>query len=294
VLKGRRGHARLVILTVVDDEFDAVQDELNATVELGVSGIYGPIAVQDQYCPFVLAQCPSRSNMPAMSAAQKLLEAFQPEALILVGVAGGVQRKSGETWSGPTVGDVVVADYVHYADFTKNVEGEELMRYYPVDQPTSSMYSSHVNAIRRSEWWTGMQVDRPGDGAPRLSVANVLAVEGLAGDPSNERQQKLLKRFDHAAAVGMESYGVAKAMHEGRTEVHYNPSWMCIRGISDPVHATPPDEPVDNDAIRSTWRRYAAAAAARVTHRVVARVLSEARGAGGEDPGRPAFVTGEG
>ena len=248
--------------------------------------------------PFVLVQCPNRSNTPAAQQTRRLLEYFRPEVIVLVGIAGGVQRLAVSddlpTWEGPNVGDVVIAEYVHYADFTKNVASGHYLRYFPIDQPSTYLVGAHAYAVVRPRpgdpsWYQELPQERPTPGTPSHHVGEIVSVEGLAGDPKSARQQEVLRLFDNALAIDMESMGVGRAIHEFRDQVHYNPLWMCIRGISDSVRSdeevdaylnTPgttalPPEDQDNDATRRRWKGYAAAVAARYAVLLLERLLRQ-------------------
>jgi nucleoside phosphorylase len=303
---GRRGHARVAVLTVIEDEFDALQNALGATHEVGATSVFAPVAPDGPkpQLPFVLARCAHRSNMPAQSSAGRMIEDWRPEILVLVGIAGGVMRarvaEDGIGWIGAKPGDIVLAEYIHYAEFTKNIQSESKLRYFPIDQPTSALVQAHGDALRlagqgEGAWHEALPVDRPDDGVPALHIGEIVAVEGIAGDPMNAHQKTYLERFDHAAAVDMESGGVARALHEARSDVHYNPRWMCIRAISDRVYAAisvaegaalPPS---GNDEERRQWKAYAAAAAGAFSRRLIERLLAEPREPLSADPGANAF-----
>lgn len=306
-LEGRRGHARVAVLTVIDQEFNAVRAALGADHEVGQSGVYSPVHCPGSTVgvPFVLAQSSSRSNTPASHTTGKLVEWFRPEVVLLVGIAGGVVRPyvadGSVRWKGPGLGDVVVAEYVHYADFVKNVPMGRLLRYFPFDQPAAGLVTGHARAVYRTiagvqPWHAGLG-QRPVPGQPAVHVGEVVAVEGVAGNPDSEQQRSILERFDNAAAVDMESMGVGRALHDARSDVHYNPTWMCVRGISDLVrtHGTGFNDAqqrlvtdavsADNNQERSLWKPYAAASAAAYTRRLLERLLARPRSASPADDG---------
>jgi len=287
---------------VVEAEFDAALDALGATHEVGVTGVFAPVVVDDPkpQVPFVVGRCAHRSNMPAQSSTTRMVEDWRPEILVLVGIAGGIMRASvgggGVEWEGPAPGDVVLAEYIHYAEFTKNVPSGSKLRYFPIDQPTSSLVQAHGDALRLAgqgagAWHEALPVVRPSPGSPALHIGEIVAVEGVAGDPMNAQQKTYLQRFDHAVAVDMESGGVARALHEARSDVHYNPRWMCIRAVSDRVYAVTNEQEeaalpgVENNAERDQWKGYAAAVAGALTRRVLQRLLAEPREATSADPG---------
>lgn len=302
---GRRGHARVAVLTVIEEEVDAVRTALNADHEVGNTGVFTPVPPQGNpvRLPVVVARCASRSNIPAQSSATRLIEQWQPEVVILAGVAGGIARARSTNdeivWEGPEPGDIVVAEYVHYAEFTKNEPLEARLRYFPIDQPTSTLVQAHADSLRSpphgvDPWHQGLG-PYPAGRPPNVHIGEIIAVEGIAGDPEYTHQKRYLERFDHALAVDMESAGVARALHEARADIHYNPRWMCVRAISDHVYAptTLVEEgaypALSNSEERRRWKAYAAPAAGQFVRRLAERLLSEAREASPGDPGAEAY-----
>ncbi|MCW2981286.1 MAG: hypothetical protein JWO14_3013 [Solirubrobacterales bacterium] len=274
--RGRVSTGRLAILTILDEEFDAVARRIEPICETG-TGYWRPD--DDHHHDVVLAQAADRSNVAAQEAVHELIEDFRPEVLIVCGIGGGVEGKDGIA-----PGDVVVASYLHYGEFRKLSEDGDHDRYMAYDQPSSDLRSKHAQAVRRSpEWLSRIDVDRPGGGEdePKVLIGPVLAGEKVMGDPNHYEHQRALNRFSDAIAVDMESYGAGRALHSARTEVDYDPLFMVIRGISDIV-AQPKQETkkqVDdgavkaNNAQRKLWKPYACASAAAFTSAMVDRLL---------------------
>lgn len=235
--------------------------------------------------------------MPAMQTVTDLIEDWRPEVLLLVGIAGGIVRTTagGSKVEGPSAGDVVCIEFVHYADYSKRSEGKRHARYFPVQHPDTNLISAHMGPIHQAPWFDQLPAERPGEGHPRLHFGEVVAVEFLAGDGAATAQQEALGPYDHALGVDMESAGVARAMHTASRSVHYRPVWLGFRGISDRTAATSEamealerggDEAQGNDEERQAWRPYAAAAAARVAHLTAQRLLRVGR-VKSSDPGAP-------
>lgn len=315
-LAGRHGHARVAVLTIIDEEFEAVREVFGATDEIDTTGIYAP-GPEDapggdavKQFPFVLAQSPERSNVPASEATRQLAAAFRPEIFVVVGIAGGVRRArmsdGGVVWSGASTGDVVIASYVHYGEYAKHLPGGTRRRYFQIDHPSAGLVQMHGKTPERNlsgpPWHEAIRAKRPVEGTPAVTVGEILAVEAVAADPDREAQATMLADYDNAAAVDMESMGVGRAMHEIRSSVHYNPRWMCVRGISDPVLVYP-DDPVerdaavrdagvedDNDAQRKAWKPYAAEAAAVYARLIVERILRSGRPPVPADAGAPQWA----
>lgn len=307
---GSVGHARVAVLTIIDEEFDAVRQVFGATHEVGTTGVYSPVDAgeggQPSY-PFVLAQATQRSNTPAGERPAELARMFRPEVFMVVGIAGGVLRMSdkgdGPRWRGSRPGDVVVAEYVHYGEYAKHLSEGSFRRHFQIDHPASHLVTMHGLApardAREPRWHAVIRAERPESGVPEVAVGEILAVEGIAGAPDRAAQGQLLRSYDNAIAVDMESMGVGRALHRLRSSVHYNPTWMCVRGISDPVHVPAVDAAggavavsadADNDEARRMWKPYAAEAAAVYARHIVARLLASPRPAVPRDLGAPAWA----
>ena len=77
---GRRGHARVVILTIIDEEFEAVQRALGAVHEVSPTGAFSCVSPADANSsfPFVLIQARNRSLGPAQGSARTAMEDWRP------------------------------------------------------------------------------------------------------------------------------------------------------------------------------------------------------------------------
>jgi len=262
-------------------------------LEIGDSSYYSPAAGDNGDPDIVLAQA-DRSNVPAMGAGRDLLEDFRPEVVLVCGIAGGIAGRDGID-----LGHVVIAEYLHYVEFRKLSAGADLPRHYAYDQPSAGVVARHCRPHCRDldlDAATAMEAperDEDQDWPPMVHYGPVISSEKLLGDPSHPAQKDAAARFDNALAVDMESVGVARAVHEERNDVIYNPRLAVIRGISDIVHAQLlPDIPGGEDLHlegastggaerqhnqnqRMHWRPYAAAAAAAVTCGIAERLLRQ-------------------
>jgi nucleoside phosphorylase len=293
-LVGRFGHARVVVLTVISAEFLAMQRALSANDEVGTSGAFtstGSIAKLGgkPVFPFVVMQLDDRSNTPAASSLRRAVEYFRPEFVLLVGVAGGIIRLTADgLHDGPALGDLYIATYVHYAEYSKSDSEGRHQRYYPIQQPSINLVN-HALAISRNpvkSWLEGIQVSPPAEAhVPSIHSGEVVVVEAVAGDPEAESQRFFIDHFDHAGAVEMESNGVGRGLADLADNVHYAPQWLTIRGISDHVFATSELSDVDNHEERATWKPYASAVASAFAKALVYRLLSTTREEVDGDPG---------
>jgi nucleoside phosphorylase len=164
-----------------------------------------------------------------------MLEDFRPELVMVVGTAGGVEER------GVQLGDVVVPDYLHYGDFRKLSGRGDHRRYYAYDQPSVSIRETHVDPARNDgRWRDRIQGTAPAPTTPDVRIGSLVAGEKVMGDPTHEEQRRVLREFPDALAIDMESVGAARAIHEGRRSIDYNPRFLVVRGISDLVRGAVP------------------------------------------------------
>ena len=288
VREGRKGIARVVIQTIIDEEFDAARARLalggRPVEELGHTGDYTP---DPDSLDVVLAMCADRSIGPAQEKTAELLVAYRPELLVVCGIAGGIAGRTGFRGQPIQAGDVVVADFLHDVSFRKITEGRDSLRHYAFDQPSNGLLL-HARALARDFDLAAAttQACAPPDGQQppcKLHVGPIVVFDAVLGDPRHPEQRRAVERVDNALALDMESVGIGRAVHSARTAVDYNPRLLVVRGISDMIevadeHETP-DEAAEkedrNDRQRQHWKPFAAAVAACVAGTIVERFLAQ-------------------
>jgi nucleoside phosphorylase len=271
---GRWGTARVGAVTILQVEFDAAREALRAEHQVPRSGYYtNDLGTHE----LVLARAHSRGNVASALTTSHLIEYFRPEVILVIGIAGGIVGREGVA-----PGDIVVPDYLHYADFRSLREDGDQPRHTPYDPPAVSLHGTCVFPAENDDPWRDeIRVRPPEDrGPPRVIVGPLIAAEKVYGDPTHEEQRRLVKEreYSDAIAVDMESMGVARAVHGARQSVSYNPRLLVVRGISDPVFARDDQEGSGDDrdagAVREAWRPYAAHVAAVFASAVVKRILA--------------------
>lgn len=240
-------HARVVICTITDKEFPEalkVLERLAPMAELDDTGAYTFTACQSMdELPFVLVQSTARANLFASTSAETWIREFRPQHILVTGTAGGIHRPVDDEadayeWSGPNWGDVIVSEYVHYAPFMKVASAGYLPRYTLMDQPSIALIK-HGRAVMRDSSW--MALARPFRGSedpdPKAKFEEIVSGEAVQDDPLEPMQQFVMKHFDRAGAIEMESAGIAQSLYAARESVHYAPGFITIRGVSDIVYA---------------------------------------------------------
>lgn len=240
-------HARVALCTITDKEFPVayqVLEQLGPMAEVGETGAYTFAAcLSMQELPFVLVQAAARTNQFAGTAVDTCIREFRPQHFLVTGTAGGIHRPVDDTaetykWSGPGWGDVMVSEYVHYSPFMKVTGTGYLPRHLLMDQPSIELIKHARAVIRNGSWARFSRAFRgEADSDPEARFEEILSGEAVQDDPLEPAQQFLMRHFDRAGAVEMESAGVAQTLYAARNSVHYAPGFITIRGVSDIVYA---------------------------------------------------------
>jgi nucleoside phosphorylase len=265
---GRFGRVRVALVTIIPEEFTAAQNVFGLYENVPGTGYFVAEAPDREEWDVALMQATDRSNVPVMGDVLALMEDLRPQIIILLGIAGGLCDGDGGR-DGIKPGDVLIADHVTYVEFLKLVPNVgPLMRSYAIDHPSVPLRKSIATPIQKT-FRIGEhlgQIDRPEDRDFKIHIGNIVSGEKVLGDVKSHVQKELLKPFDKALAVDMESIGMARAVCDGRSSFWYHPRYAIIRGISDLVSAE------DNDDMRDDWKPFAAHAAALVAFEFVSRL----------------------
>lgn len=269
---GRVGRARIALVTIIDEEFQAARDVFGLTDNISGTPYFATDASGRVTWDIVLMQATDRSNVPVMGDISVLMEELRPQVIILLGVAGGLCTDEDKGRDGIKPGDVLIADQVTYVEFLKLEPNKgPLMRSFAIDHPSVALRKSIGTPIQK----TFRINDNLGTATPpeagefKIHIGSIVSGEKVLGDVKSQVQQELLKPFDKALAVDMESIGIARAVCDGRSSFWYHPRYVVIRGISDLVSAS------DNDAMRAGWKPFAAYTAALVAREFVKRLPVE-------------------
>jgi nucleoside phosphorylase len=218
---GRDGSALVAVVTIVDEEFDAIR-----AIET-----FSPCPDDSPFCfrkalgkkqyDVILAQSADRSNTPCAELVADLAERYRPEYLVLSGIAGGIGR------DGVALGDVVIADHVEGYEIQKFEVGRSMTRRVAIDHPSKFLRETIARRVRHDGTWVQrIALARPAGGAPKVVVGNLIAGDKILGDGENEYQRKILEQFDKAIAVDMESHGLGRGAFSARSARYYNLNYL--------------------------------------------------------------------
>lgn len=267
----------IAILTALSEEYDAVYQHLDnpervaGTVHLPnrYSWVVGTVTSEGQGSYRILLALGGIGNETALLAAKNILDAFRPDTVLLVGIAGDVSGRLRE-------GDAVVAD---------RIVGYELGRIrggfhprpdlsFPTDQSLAS--AARTMTTRQQDWsqWVLASPPEPTERAAQVLVGPVASGNKVVDDLTDAAFAPVLAMWPKLVAVEMEAIGTVSAVEDAR-EHGLISHFSMIRGISDrPVSnadAARADLPTSAEQTRRRhlWRQYAAAVAAAFAVRLI-------------------------
>lgn len=217
----------VLVVTAVPMEFDEVRNRLVNAERVRVPGglwlVKGEVPGKDINWTVFLAQS-GMGNAPAAALVGVAAERLNANVVAFVGSAGGL--KPGDQRHG----DVVVASRIHNPYAGKQVveDGVSTLlgrdKTYAVPGPLLSMVAA---SIADSAWspTSGSEFFDPGH--PHAFIAPIVAVDAVQTDPKSELMGQVRARFQDAAALDMESHGLAAG-----SDVHDLPV-LVVRGLSD-------------------------------------------------------------
>ncbi|MCP9949075.1 5'-methylthioadenosine/S-adenosylhomocysteine nucleosidase family protein [Actinomadura madurae] len=253
------------MLSVIKEESEAVRDIFELTQRV-IRTPYFIAPGQDPHRPEIVNCEIGRNNVQSGEAIRDVIEHWQPQVLVLVGIAGGI-----DSYDNISIGDIVVPDYVHYAAFAKLTAGGQQRRFIAYDHPAIYLHRSYAAPLRDDDTWITDDLlhKLPSPERPRVHIAGLVAGDKVYGDPTNEEQALLLAEFEQvAAAIDMESVGLCRSVAAARSNPQYNPRLLIVRGVSDLVGQT------DNNETRIQFKPVAALVAATFARRVVDDILA--------------------
>ena len=202
---------QVVVLTALPLEYEAVRAHLNqlrrrshpagTEFEIGtlVSGA-GQVAIAEI----------GEGNTAAAALTERAVAMFEPDAVLFVGVAGALKDDI-------TLGDVVVATRV-YA-YHSGKEGDDGFAARPRVYESSHELEQRARFVARGDRWQR--------NSPKVHFKPIAAGEVVLNSRGTPLADQIRRHFNDAAAIEMESAGLAYAGHINRALV------LTVRGISD-------------------------------------------------------------
>jgi len=259
----------VVLLTALDLEYQAVRQHLDCARFLAhPAGTLFEAGQLPGVPGTVVIGVTGEGNVGAAVLAERAITKFQPRALLFAGVAGGLKDDI-------VLGDIVVATKVYAFHGGREHDSGFLAR--PKAWQASHELEQFARHVARVGAWTGLIPSRLGDRpspaspspasrAPKVHFKPVASGEVVVTARCTSLATRLRDTYDDAAAVEMESAGIAQAAHLNRSL-----PVLSVRGISDRADAGKYAADADG------WQHVAAGRAAAFAVSVAALVLAEDR-----------------
>jgi nucleoside phosphorylase len=225
---------------------------------------YGQVASRHGGRPHtvVCGRTTDRFNSPASTFTADMIGSWRPRYVVVCDIAGGMSK------AGVSLGDVVFHEHLHYFESQKIVPGEIKERFFDF-APSSPVLREWARAVQESQWQQDVAESHPvpENGPPALHEGEIVVGEKVLGDRTNPIVDSVIKRYDNALAVDMESAGVGYAVLHA-TFKNLFPQFLVVRGISD-FFDVDREGGEDNNATRKRFKPYAAGTAAAVLRHLV-------------------------
>lgn len=252
------------VLTIVDEARDAAVELLGVAPTqwedtLGLKWGVSLLAASDggQHV-VVVGKAVDRGNGPSFEAAEAMLRAWRPRHFVVADIAGGFWGEGPEGRDGLMLGDVIVASDIEYFEFEKQVEGGKTKpRALPIQLPSTGPRDA-IGSLRHRcpEWYQPAEAKRPAAsrGEPsKILDGQIVCGEKLLSNPKSKLVARLVRKYDKALGVDMESAGVGRAILARQREGIFA-EFTVLRGVSDFVDK----KGDDNQRSRDDWKPYAA------------------------------------
>jgi nucleoside phosphorylase len=230
-LSGVKSTLKVVVLTALAQEYAAVRSHLaEVTQRRTRSGTrYDVGFVRGEHLDWEvhLAEV-DMGNSGAAAEVAGAVETFSPQLILFVGVAGGLKP------SDQRHGDVVVASMVynvHSAKIAPHPGGGTQIQSRPLGVRASHRLEQLVKVVSRMAWAAdtlpGGQPQGTAPTQPAVHLRPIVAGEMVLADADSDMRKLIAERFNDAAAIDMESYGVYETAHR------YDLPVLAVRGLSD-------------------------------------------------------------
>ncbi|AKI98502.1 WD40 repeat protein [Archangium gephyra] len=210
---------RAVVLTALGLEYKAVRAHLRDVREethpAGTVYERGFFGAEHEPWEVLIVETGAGTAAAAVEA-ERALTWFEPQAILFVGVAGGVKDVK--------LGDVVVADKVYGYEHGKDVE-EGFLPRPEVHRATYAVLQRARADARKDEWKRRLQASTSGE--PQVFIGPLAAGEKVVAGQKTAVAQFLSRQYSDSLAVEMEGIGFLAAAYSQDVEA------LVVRGISD-------------------------------------------------------------
>lgn len=237
---------RCVVLTALRLEFRAVHEQLEDVREVihPTAGTVYDVGRLAGGWEVALAEV-GAGNINATLETERAIDHFNPQAVVFVGVAGGLKDVK--------LGDVVVATKVYGYESGKDTP--DGFRPRPELGMAGHALLQRAKAEARGDGWRTRIKGTPAPDGVEVYTGAIAAGEKVLANASSELVRFLRANYGDTLAVEMEGHGVMQAAHQRGVNA------LVVRGISDLVDGK---AEADKQGWQPRAARHAAAFAAQV------------------------------
>ncbi|WNZ47892.1 SIR2 family protein [Leptolyngbya boryana CZ1] len=208
-----------------------------------------------EFYEIVVTQLANMATADAVSSTADLIRHWSPGAIVLVGIAAGIDPKE------QNLGDLVISSSIYYYERSKVTPQGQQLEPYMID--TDATLWNRVQNL--AAWKASIPEPRPDQAKTRPKIHRGVIASGEKVIADAIARNKLVEEHRKIIAIEMEGYGLSKAVQQNFQHIRH----LVIKAICDWA-----DESKDKE-----WQPYAAAVAAAFTkHFLLDRPI---------DPGNP-------
>ena len=209
---------KVLVLTPLPLEYDAVVRHLTARKSvIRDAAAYEMGTFSGKHHAYeVIVREPGMKNVDMALATEKAIRQFQPQVVLLIGIAGGVKDVK--------IGDVVIASSAFNYDSGKETGDGFLAR--PAEYVFSEELLANAQIVSRNADWKKRTSDGAADS--KVVIGPIAAGDKVVAGIDNPTFERIKQNLSHIKALEMESGGFGRSVQS-----HRNLHALVIRGISD-------------------------------------------------------------
>ncbi|ERM80843.1 hypothetical protein P872_11850 [Rhodonellum psychrophilum GCM71 = DSM 17998] len=216
----------IVILTAIQEEYDAVRQFLKEVVEVDQNDTTYEAGIFTMYdkdiAKVIIRECGAKNTIAAQET-ERAISNFKPDAIFFVGIAGS--RKPSDF----SIGDVIFPKEIYSYEAGK-AEKDRFMARPDLASSTYALAEIAKKERRKDEWKT--LIKNGWNTEVKANLGIIASGEQLIEDYESEVGKILTEHYNDTSAVEMEGFGFAKAaLRQGRSSG--NMMIGVVRGISD-------------------------------------------------------------
>lgn len=230
----------VVILTALQQEYNAVREHLDDIQEIDITGtLYerGEFIFKGNSIATVIIRECGQTNEIAAQEVQRAITSFSPHLMFFVGIAGS--RKPHDF----KIGDVIFGEKIYNYENGKDLKKDFKSR--PESISSTYIITERAKAISRDTEWKTLFKGSEDSKSIKAGVGIIASGGKLIEDYNSQIGSIIIDHYNDSQVVEMEGYGFAKAISRQGEQFEFG----VIRGISDVLaQDLTPDDKFQNQA----------------------------------------------